>query len=272
MQLRQFAPEAEKLQELHPVQLQVIHGQHWFKLLVPERFGGLGYTLPEVLLLEEGLAWADGATGWTVTLCAGAGWFIGFLDPAIVPAVFNGQAACLAGSGNASGVAKKKGDHYEITGFWSYATGATLATAFTANCTIEEDGRPLKHPDGSPVIRSFLFLPGEVAIRKNWQTMGMIATGSQAFSVNGLSVPQNRSFHIDQQHAVLPDPIYQFPFLQLAETTLAVNSSGMAHRFIELCEPLVNSRTNTRITTMLEESRMQLEAIRRRFYHLIGVA
>ncbi|MCH5682919.1 hypothetical protein LWM68_00665 [Niabella sp. W65] len=42
-----------------------------------------------------------------------------------------------------------------VNGFWRYATGAPHLTHFTANCTIEEDGRPLLNEDNRPVVRSF---------------------------------------------------------------------------------------------------------------------
>ncbi|MBZ5857672.1 acyl-CoA dehydrogenase family protein [Flavihumibacter profundi] len=267
-EIRKYAGEAEMLQELHPAQLAIIYQQNWFRLLVPGRFNGLGYTLPKVLQWEEALAWADGSVGWTVTLCAGAAWFIGFLDSELVATVFNDPEFCLAGSGNNSGIAKKNGDAYEITGYWNYATGASLATAFTANCFIEENGIQLKNPDGSPRVQSFLFLKNEVTIHKNWHTMGMIATGSQAFEVRELRVRQNRTFQIDNQKAILMDPIYQYPFLQLAETTLAVNSSGMALRFIELSETLFSVESRPHFVRILEKGRGQLDDIRRRFYQL----
>ena len=39
---------------------------------MPKENGGLGMSMPEGLRMEETLAWTDGSTGWTVTLCAGA--------------------------------------------------------------------------------------------------------------------------------------------------------------------------------------------------------
>ena len=78
--IRNNAAEAEKLIRLHDRQLEVIYRENWFNLFVPKIFGGLELSFPEALRVEEALAWADGSTGWTVTLCSGANWFIGFLD------------------------------------------------------------------------------------------------------------------------------------------------------------------------------------------------
>ncbi len=192
--LRNEAREAEQLKQLHNDQLSIIYEQKWFQIFVPRQFNGLELTLPKALQLEEALAWTDGSIGWTVTLCAGAGWFIGFLDPGIIPLVFNTPKICIAGSGKTSGIAKIVEDGFEITGHWDYATGSNCATAFTANCIIEENGAIQKNEDGSTVIKSFLFLRHEVTIHRNWKMMGMLATGSNSFEVNGIRLKTNRSF------------------------------------------------------------------------------
>jgi alkylation response protein AidB-like acyl-CoA dehydrogenase len=124
---------------------------------------------------------------------------------------------------------------YEVTGSWRYATGAPHATAFTANCRIEKEGVLLENADGSPVVRAFVFLREEVTVREDWRVMGMIATASHSFSVEGLRVGEDRCFRIDGRYAFLPQAIYRYPFQAFAEATLAVNHAGMAARFIELC-------------------------------------
>jgi len=265
--IRKTAMEAEQLQQLHPAQLDIIYVQKWFKLFVPKKYGGLELDLLQALQLEEALAWTDGSVGWTVTLCSGAGWFIGFLDPGIVPAIFDNEKVCLAGSGKATGIARKINDGYQVTGSWDYATGANAATAFTANCLIEENGELVKDRAGNPLICSFLFLPGEVMVRKNWKRIGMIATASNSFEISNLAVNKNRSFIIDQSKAVLKEPLYQYPFLQFAETTLAVNSSGMAIRFLELSKELIREKTLIKI--MQDDAVQQLEAVRNEFYHKV---
>jgi alkylation response protein AidB-like acyl-CoA dehydrogenase len=263
--LRNVAAEAEHLKNLHPVQLAIIYEQQWFRLFVPKEYKGAGLSLPAALQLEEALAWADGSVGWTVTLCAGAGWFVGFLDPQIAALIFNEKNVCIAGSGKVSGIAKKNKGGYEITGSWDYASGANHATAFTANCMIEENGTHLTDPGGSPLIQAFVFLPHEVTVKENWKRIGMIATGSHSFAVDAITVNTNRAFIIDKQHAVLKDPIYQYPFLQFAETTLAVNSSGMAFHFLELCTAILK-KTNNHMQMEAENAIAALERIRQEFY------
>lgn len=277
--IRKYAAEAESMRSLNPQQLSVIYKEHWFNLFVPKEYGGLGLSLPEALSVEEAVAWIDGSTGWTVTLCSGANWFIGFLEPETAEMIFNTTKVCLAGSGRANGIAKMiNEEEYEVSGKWPYATGAAHATAFTANCLIEKEGAILKNDDGSDLSASFIFLRNEVTIHEDWKEMGMIATSSNSFEVTNLNVNKNRRFAIDEKQTVLPDKIYQYPFLQFAETTLAVNISGMAIHYLDLFEALIKERnanghyTNEQMLSLSlkhDTAKTQLNEARQLFYKTV---
>ena len=232
--LRAPAPAAESARKLDDRQLAVIRERKWFKLFVPAQWGGLGLTLPQALELEEALAWVDGSTAWVVTLCGGAGWFAGFVDPAIRDELFASAETCLAGSGAVGGTAEVTGDGYLINGHWPHASGAEHATTFTANCLLTRGGQPLLDAGGGRQVAAFALARDEVTVHRTWNSMGMAATGSHAFEVRQVAVPAVRRFHIEARRATLPDLVYQYPFLQLAEATLAVNLSGLAVRFLEL--------------------------------------
>jgi alkylation response protein AidB-like acyl-CoA dehydrogenase len=270
--LRDFSAEAEQMKSLHPEQLSIIYQQGWFKLFVPEMYGGLALPLPKALQIEEALAWTDGSLGWTVTLCSGANWFVGFIREKIAKDIFNNGTVCLAGSGKPSGVAKVIDGGYEITGYWNYATGSVHATAFTANCMIEKDGVTVKNDDGTPKITAFLLLKDEVIIHKSWNYIGMIATASNSFEVKKIQVPADRVFVIDKAHGIINEPIYQYPFLHFAEATLAVNSSGMAYRFLELYENIVadsKRKIDPEIILQLDEIKDQFKTSRQNFYSAV---
>lgn len=246
-------------------------------MLVPEKYGGLGWTLPRVLQMEEALSWADGSVGWVVTLCAGAAWFAGFLDPSLVKEILRDDKACFAGSGAASGTARAIPNGFEINGAWKYASGSPHATVFTANCTIVRDGIPERNADGTPVVSAFLFLRDEVTLRRQWESMGMVATASHSFEVRQLHVRPGRRFLVDAAHARWKNPVYQYPFLQLAETTLAVNLSGMALRFIELCQGLFTAqdlppRGRRHREELLAATSAKINEYRQRFFGAVDVS
>ena len=265
--LRDQAAQAEQAGALTPEQLSIIHENNWFNLFVPGQYGGSNLGLPAALRLEEALAWIEGSLGWTVTLCAGAAWFVGFLEGELAAQVFSEANVCLAGSGKAGGIARSTSSGFSVTGQWDYASGAPFASAFTANCLVEENGVQLQDEAGEPVVKAFVFFRKDVLLHKNWNTIGMQATASHGFSVEGLKVPENRAFVIDAKAAVLPGVIFQYPFLQLAETTIAANSSGMCRHFIECCAgmkqtPVLQSRVGP--------ASERLEQLRQVFYKNVG--
>jgi alkylation response protein AidB-like acyl-CoA dehydrogenase len=269
--LRSRTAEAEARRDLHPDQLAVIYEQQWFRMLMP----GTPLQLPELVRLEEGISWADGAVGWMVTLCSGAGWFAGFFPPGAFPEIFSQKQVCLAGSGAPTGEAHITAGGYRVSGRWDYASGAIHATAFTANCLIIDKGQKVLTADGVPLIRPFLFQKEEVIVDTNWNTIGLIATGSHSFEVRDATIPADRSFVIDAHQAKTDHPIYRYPFLQLAETTLAANLSGMAMHFLDCCSDHFQQRIRAgrvpasaagEMDTALADAQKRMNAKRAEFY------
>ena len=103
----------------------------------------------------------------------------------------------------------------------------------------------------------------------------MIATGSHAIEIKNALVPLNRSFTIRPEKATLQHPIFQYPFLQLAETTLAVNLSGMACKFLDLSAKIFSKKENARTQALqqkLQDSQVTLNKLRAAFYSQTDVA
>lgn len=269
--LRLTATQAEASRDLHPDQLELIYAQQWFRMLLPEN----PLSLLQLVRLEEGISWADGSVGWTVTLCSGAGWFAGFFPPAAFPDIFLQERLCLAGSGAPSGEAHIISGGYRVSGRWDYASGALHATAFTANCVIMDKGQKVLMENGAPLVRPFLFRKEEVSIDKNWNTIGLIATGSHAFEMRNVKIPADRCFDIGPGQAKADHPIYRYPFLQLAEATLAANLSGMGMHFLDCARPFFQQRIESRrfpavaaeeMNAVLEEAMAGLQEKRMEFY------
>ncbi|MBD1393439.1 acyl-CoA dehydrogenase family protein [Mucilaginibacter glaciei] len=245
--IREHAPAAEALGQLHPAQLELVYKQQWFNLLAPASYGGLQTPLPELVKTEEALSWADGSLGWVVTLCCGAGWFGGFMEPDLAREIYHDKKACLAGSGAATGTATVSGNGYLINGSWKYASGVHHATHITVNCEIISNNSAMLNADGAPLILPFVIDRNDVQLLKGWKYIGMMATGSDAYSINNLYVDKSRCFEIEPDAAVVKEQLYIYPFMQLAEATLAANLSGMAVHFMDLCvSAFANKATNLR--------------------------
>ncbi|RFS19395.1 acyl-CoA dehydrogenase [Chitinophaga silvatica] len=276
--IKEYASLSEQQQSLHPKLLELAYQEGWFKLFVPPVYGGPGKTLPEILRLEEAIAAADGSLGWTVTLCSGAGWFAGFLDPDLANNLLADEKVCFAGSGEIGGTATLTANgNYLINGSWRYASGALHATVFTANCILlNKDGSQQSTDDGNPLVLSFILKKEEINIIPGWSYFGLVATGSHAFEAKSVTVPANRSFKINEiVNAESLGLGFDYPFLQMAETTLAVNIHGMSRHFIVLAAESFEQRTGLKRYTssqinyfndILVASKARMNEVRTAFY------
>ncbi|MDZ5455072.1 acyl-CoA dehydrogenase family protein [Azohydromonas lata] len=280
--LREAAPQAEALGSLTPAQLEVIERRNWFRLLAPRSLGGMELALPQAVRLEEAIAEADGSCGWVVTLCAGAGWFAGFVPPALAREVVATPGMCLAGSGAPTGVAERTGEGWRISGRWGHATGAPHASHFTLNAVLHENGQPLPDASGTPRVRAFIVPATGVQVRPTWQSIGLRASASHAFEIRDLVVPPTHAFDIAPAVATHPGALYRFPFDALAYVTLAANLGGMARGFLRRATPLVLERrvgpnqqplgARLQVRAQLQSSLQQLDGARGECLELLDAA
>ena len=228
--LRELCSDKEEFpQEI----LAWIAQENLWNLWVPKSYGGLEQSLVQGLKKLRSLAQVDGSLGWTVTLCSGANFFVGNLQREVAGEIFLNprEPVCFGGSGGVHGTAEKQGEGYVISGRWRYATGAPYLSHFTLNASLREAGRDLTHPDGTPLVRSFLLKKENVGIIKDWTAMGLKATATNSFEVPSQWVHAKYSFQYNDIR--LPHPIFKVDFPVFADLTLWANYIGMAARFRE---------------------------------------
>jgi len=277
--IERHAAAADVAGFLHPVQQALLHQRGWLKMLAPRLCGGAELPLPEVVRLEEAVAAVDGSMGWVLTLCAGAGWFAGFLTPELARGIIGSPRVCLAGSGAPTGYADQEGDGYRITGRWDYASGAPMATHFTLNAILRKDGLPLLDEQGAPRIRAFLVPAAQVRIEPSWRSIGMRASASHSYRIEGQWLSRDYGFTISPEAATADGPLYRFPFYSLAYVTLAANLAGMSSHFMQLAQPCMSRRRHAakglplmevpEVAALLREKEDAFAAARMRFYEVL---
>ncbi len=186
-----------------------------------------------------------------------------------------GQKVCFGGSGAVTGTASITNNGFLVNGCWKYATGAPHLTHFTANCVIEKDGKPVLNNLNQPLVQSFFFKKNEVSIIKDWNTPGLKATAGHSFAIKKLEIPKERTFVIDTSKATHPHPVFQYPFLQFAELTIAVNTLGMARHFLSEAASIITQRKKHKKITVsqfnyafeqLVEAKRKTNKLRNDFY------
>ncbi|WP_442846192.1 acyl-CoA dehydrogenase [Leeuwenhoekiella sp. H156] len=227
-------PEFEKGTERFSAEtLNWITSQNLWNIWVPKLYDGRECSFTEGLQLLQQLARHDGSLGWTVTLCSGANYFVGNLQPETAQLIFteNTQKPIFGGSGGLFGYAEKAGDSYRLSGTWKYATGGPYLTHVTLNAKITQGGKELLQEDGSPVFKSFVIPKDAVNLIDDWNTMGMQATRTCSFSIDQYIAQEDQSFQYD--HFYLPQAIYKINFRVFADLTLWINYIGIAQHFEE---------------------------------------
>ena len=277
--IRAHASASDEAGMLTPELQELIHTRGWMRMLAPAAAGGGEWALPRAVRLCEALAAADGSMGWTVTLCAGAGWFAGFLEEDFARTLLETPELCVGGCGAPAGYADVEGDGYRLSGRWDFATGAPMTTHFTLNAILRDHGAPLLDSAGRARSSSFIVPAEMVWVHETWRCTGLRATASHTFSIDNVWLSKQHAFELRPECAVAPGALYRFPFLTLAYVTLAANLAGMAAGFLQLAESIIERRRHPLLDeplTALPQTRGALDAAhaglagaRRLFYDLL---
>ena len=233
--IRGSAIKAEKDKRLTKKQLELIHSQGWFQLLIPAAYGGKQKPLPELLELLEALSWADASMGWSIGLCATAGWHTTYMDNTIATDVVKNEKSTISSCCDASGTAEIVAGGYAVNGKWLQASASADSTTIIGNCVVTKKGIPVLDMRQKETIVSIPFYKNEVTFLANWKSMGIVATASDGFEVKNLLVPAQRTFSITSEQKV-KGKLYQFPYYQLSEAVLGAIISGITLHFVEQCE------------------------------------
>ena len=237
------ANRSENIEKLSSAAVDILKKKQLLDLFVPQRYGGLQKDLPEALRWLEATSWIDGSLGWTLTLASGAGLFGAFMTPEFARSIFTKKNIFIAGSGFPGGKAEKTNSGFHVNGSWKYTSGIDHATLITASCHITKDG-VIMQKDGNPVTKAVALYPDEIEITDKWNSMGLKATGSHGFEVEGIQIPEKRAFTITLDTVQVDELLYQYPFETYAHCTLAASMLGIAKRFFHEAKQILLSKND----------------------------
>ncbi|MFX3636222.1 MAG: acyl-CoA dehydrogenase [Candidatus Pristimantibacillus sp.] len=242
-QIREQALHLEPERAASSLALQQILEHRWFKLFVPESLGGHLSSLPAALRIFEYASWVDGSFGWAVTIGAGGGFFVPFMQPHVAQQLFSEPNALVAGSGAPTGTAVETDGGYIVNGSWKYCSGSYHATLFTASCVLQ--GESIESSDTEqPLIRAFAFTADQVEIIPDWQAFGLKGTDSHSIKIHNQFVPKERMFNLLEQLAYKDEPLYRYPFLPFAQASFAAVTLGISRHFLEQAASMTADKKN----------------------------
>jgi alkylation response protein AidB-like acyl-CoA dehydrogenase len=204
-----------------------------FRMIVPRALGGLEMPPAEVVATIEAVAAADASTGWCLMIAATTGLTSAYLPRAVAQAVFADPDVITGGVFAPMGKAVVEGDHYRVSGRWSWGSGTANCGWIVGGAVIVEDGAVRLLPNGQPDHRMMVMPRAEVELIDTWHSAGLKGTGSGDFAVKDVRVPRERSVSLIVDRPVERGALYAFPAFGLLALGIAGVASGNARSALD---------------------------------------
>ncbi|MBS1837021.1 MAG: acyl-CoA dehydrogenase [Actinobacteria bacterium] len=239
------AAHAEELRQLTPAVLDAARRSGLFTMVVPERWGGEGRGLTELIETTRIMATGCPASAWTLSFLLMHNWLVTrFPEELQVEVLGSGQGyglvpAPLAPTGRLRAVTGAGGESgWEVTGRWEWATGVRHADWVMVTGLEDRD---------DALVARFAVLPiSDVVVDDVWHTSGMRATGSDDVRVEGVFVPEHRTLPADELLESGPvtvgDGLAHLPVMAVLALLAAAPAVGAAERAVAEYESRLRSR------------------------------
>lgn len=262
---RQFALRGEEIEAARrlPADISTAMGDAGFyRMYVTERLGGLEVPPAVAVQVSEALAEGDASCAWVTFIAATTGLALGRMSDAAVGEMLQHPGSLVCGVFAANGVATKVAGGFQVSGVWPWGSGSGNADWVGGGCTIIEDGRPLTTSAGMPRNHMLFFPTAEVVSLDTWHVAGLSGTGSSAFEVKDLFVPEHRAAGY-QVKAPPARPLFRYPAFGILAQGIAAVALGLARgsltAFIDLA---VQKGRGGASAPMAERPQVQAEVAR----------
>lgn len=260
--IEEQAPESEAQRCWTETAFQALLNGGLYRLLLPRSVGGSEVLPSGFSQVLERIARADGSAAWCLGQTGGCSMSAALLAPEVAREIFEDPRAVLAWGVGPAGQAVAVEGGYRVSGTWPFSSGGRQANWMGAHVPVcGPDGAPRKNDDGSPLVRTVLFPAHEAKWTDLWHVMGLKATGSDSYSVDGLFVPHERSFVRDAApHASQDGVTFRFPIVLVYAAGFAGVALGIARGMLEAFIDLAKHKVPQKLTVALRDSPiMQLQ-------------
>lgn len=240
--LRKRADEIEAARRL-PADLSAeFASAGFYRLCVPEVYGGL--ELPPMTTMEtiETLAAADGSAAWCVFIAATSGTVLALLPEDGAREVFPHEKALLGGVFAPRGEAHQTDEGFRVNGRWQWGSGTQNADWVMGGCRIFEGGKPAVDKNGAPLARMMIVPAADVTFHDTWYVSGLSGTGSTDFEFADVFVPNRHAVGLGVDRP-LERPLYAFPQFGLLAMGIAAVALGLARAAIDELIDLAGGKT-----------------------------
>jgi len=221
----------------------------FFRIYLPEAYGGLDLTPMQAMEVFEELAQADASVAWCVWN-GNTHWTASQLSPETARTIHADADVVTANSTRASGQAHAVDGGYRVAGRWSLVSGCELGTWMVLLCVVHEDGKPRLAEGGAPETRFMLLPSADCEIIDTWTVGGLRGTGSHDVVVRDVFVSLSYGSGFTDTH-VLTEPRYRIPPFSRVIPGLGAMALGIARTAIETFSEIAGAKVVQRTTQML---------------------
>lgn len=225
--------EAER--RIVPEVIAALHDAGLFRMLLPAALGGGAADIVAFNQVIETIAAADASTAWCLAQQVASTQTAGYLDPKIAREIFAAPDGAVAWGPPSGAKAVVVDGGYMVNGRWRFASGSEHCPWLGGHCAVfEADGKPRLDQHGRPVMRTMLFRKDKAKFHDIWHVIGLRGTGSNAYEVTDLFVPEAYSYWRDHPADRRGDePLSAIPLLTLYGMGFSGVALGLARACLE---------------------------------------
>jgi len=217
-----------------------------FRMLLPRQFNGFETDPLTFTAAIEEIAKADASTAWSLCQTAVCAMVAAYLPPETAMEIFGRDPkAVLAWGPGPNGRAVAVTGGYRVTGNFAFASGGRHATWLGAHVPVfEPDGSQRATSTGAPLVRTVLFPAAAAPMTDIWHVVGLRGTGSDAYTVNDLFVPETHTLvRDDPADRRYPGALYTLPTTCLYACGFASLALGVARAMLDAFVALTKEKT-----------------------------
>jgi 3-hydroxy-9,10-secoandrosta-1,3,5(10)-triene-9,17-dione monooxygenase len=258
--LAERAPAAAAARQLPPETIAEYHAAGILRILQPRRFGGMQGRFSLFSRIVEELTYGCASGAWVYAVLAEHQWIIAQYPEAAQIDVWGEDPEALASSSLAPrAAAKRVAGGWRLSGRYSFSSGCDYAQWAIIGTFLGEKGDP-RH------IAYLLEPLSEAEIVDDWQTLGLLGTGSKSLVLDDVFVPEHRSVMVSDLFAgtppgalVHPDyPVLRAPRGFLVSYSLPPVAITLGRRALDIACASLAGRVSRGVTRVAESEVVQM--------------
>ena len=234
--IREHRDEAEAGRRISPAVLEAMRGAGLFRMLLPRSLGGLELDLPEFTRVTEAVARHDSAAAWVLQAASFGDWWAARLPDEGAEEIFGSGPDALSAAAFHPPVAGEA-----VRGGFRLTGRRKLASTIH-----DSDWLLLTAVAGEQAVGAIM-RADEAQVFDTWDSLGMRGTDSQDVAVEGVFVPERRTFPL--MPAFRPGshyggPLYRISAMAITSAFAGALAVGIAREAIESLRLLAPGKTN----------------------------